>query len=50
MMTKIYRSKLEGRSKKYIQKLQQQWDDMTINSKRKGSAYEKELVKSLQES
>ena len=49
-MTKIYRSKLEGRSKKYIQKLQQQWDDMTINSKRKGSAYENELVKRLQES
>ena len=47
---KIYRSKLEGRSRKYIQKLQQQWDDMSINSKRKGSAYENELVKKLEES
>ena len=49
-MTKIYRSKLEGRSKKYIQKLQQQWDNAMVNSKRKGTAYENELVEKLKDS
>ena len=45
LATKICRSKLEGRDKLYIQKLQQRWDDM--NSKRKGNTYEHELVKML---
>jgi hypothetical protein len=37
-------AKLEGRSKLYIQKLQQRWD---MNSKAKGTGYENELVKKL---
>ena len=41
----ICQAKIEGRSKHYIQKLQQRWDDM--NSKRKGNTYEHELVKML---
>jgi hypothetical protein len=44
LVTKICRSKLEGRSKLYIQKLQQRWD---MNSKAKGTSYENELVKKL---
>lgn len=49
MMKRICRSKLEGKSKEKIQKLQQQWDDTLINGKKKGTAYENELVKKLQE-
>lgn len=45
--TKICRSKLENRSKKEIQKLQQEWDHILANSKRKGTGYENELVKKL---
>jgi len=40
----ICQAKSEGRSKLYIQKLQQRWD---MNSKAKGTGYENELVKKL---
>ena len=45
--TKICRFKEENRSKKEIQKLQQEWDRALANSKRKGTGYENELVKRL---
>ena len=45
--TKICRSKLENKSKKEIQKLQQEWDKSMANSKQKGTGYENELVKKL---
>ena len=45
--TKICHSKLEDRSKEEIQKLQQEWDNILANSKRKGTGYENELVKKL---
>jgi hypothetical protein len=45
---KIYRSKLGGEDKLHIQKLQQKWDE-EMNSKAKGTGYENELVKKLQD-
>ena len=42
----ICQAKLRGRSKLYIQKLQQRLD---MNSKAKGTGYENELVKKLKE-
>ena len=47
-MKKIYRSKLDGKNKLHIQKLQQEWDE-EVNSKAKGTGYENELVKKLLE-
>jgi hypothetical protein len=47
---KICRSKLEGGSKLKIQKLQQLQDKLMANSKRKGTAYENEIVSKLKES
>lgn len=47
-MKKLYRSKLDGKDKLHIQKLQQKWDE-EVNSKAKGTGYENELVKKLQD-
>jgi hypothetical protein len=50
VQNQIYRSKLEGGSKLKIQKLQQLQDKLMANSKRKGTAYENEIVSKLKES
>jgi hypothetical protein len=50
VQNQIYRSKLEGVSKLKIQKLQQLQDKLMANSKRKGTAYENEIVSKLKES
>jgi hypothetical protein len=48
---KIYRSKIEGVDPFIIQKMQQEWDEQMANSsKAKGTGYENELVKKLEDS
>ena len=46
----LYRSKLEGVDYFIIQKMQQEWDEVMANrSKAKGTGYENELVKKLED-
>tara|TARA_R100001463_G_scaffold123944_3_gene180838 strand:+ start:913 stop:1323 length:411 start_codon:yes stop_codon:yes gene_type:complete len=47
---KICLSKLEGADKLQIQKLQQLQDEIMVNSKRKGTTFENELVQKLNDS
>lgn len=48
---KIYRSKLEGVDPFIIQRMQQEWDEIMANrSKAKGTGYENELVRKLEDS